>query len=65
MFQHTAARRRLPTGGFTGVHYFKKGFNTQPRGGGCPHLEHGERMGLHCFNTQPRGGGCLFFDVIP
>ena len=33
MFQHTAARRRLP--GFRGGWFATIGFNTQPPEGGC------------------------------
>ena len=56
LFQHTAARRRLPT-----AQYFNLlptiGFNTQPHGGGCA-LRKNTVPCVRCFNTQPHGGGC-------
>ena len=58
VFQHTAARRRLPRG--KGVRSADMAcFNTQPRGGGCQseRLEGAVYLG---FNTQPRGGGCRY-----
>ena len=56
MFQHTAARRRLPilifcTGIFTG------GFNTQPPEGGCVYWDF-VAYDDDGFNTQPPEGGC-------
>ena len=57
MFQHTAARRRLPLTVILSVLHVIS-FNTQPRGGGCNPSKRTEsaRQG---FNTQPRGGGCI------
>ena len=55
VFQHTAARRRLPPVGES----FRTitGFNTQPRGGGCT-LSTCANFKGRGFNTQPHGGGC-------
>ena len=56
VFQHTAARRRLPaaTQGF--LHYIAC-FNTQPPEGGCAATQ-GFLHYIACFNTQPPEGGC-------
>ena len=39
------------------------GFNTQPRGGGCPLIRR-DLMPSMSFNTQPRGGGCNCADWL-
>ena len=55
MFQHTAARRRLPS--FIKDRLKPICFNTQPPEGGCRNpREHLEE--LRGFNTQPPEGGC-------
>ena len=57
MFQHTAARKRLPT--CQKMTLSKKSFNTQPRESGClkflPYFDIS-----WSFNTQPRESGCRF-----
>ncbi len=55
MFQHTAARRRLPGGRHGNLIYAS--FNTQPPGGGCLGVILLVQA-LVSFNTQPPGGGC-------
>ena len=54
MFQHTAARRRLVTGGY--IYIYKQCFNTQPPEGGWLSLN-SILFTKGCFNTQPPEGG--------
>ena len=63
VFQHTAARRRLP-GECIAAPAHRCSFNTQPPEGGCM------RGGLRClifssFNTQPPKGGCFIARLQP
>ena len=55
MFQHTAARRRLPlpVETISTAHCF----NTQPPEGGCERFRACD-CDKACFNTQPPEGGC-------
>ena len=62
LFQHTAARRRL-RGVIFEIQPTVKGFNTQPRGGGCNTPSTIAASSLR-FNTQPRGGGCRINPVL-
>ena len=55
VFQHTAARRRLP--GHRCRQRLPVGFNTQPPEGGCRPAQRPLLLGV-CFNTQPPEGGC-------
>ena len=54
-FQHTAARRRLPSS--LPLNGARACFNTQPPEGGCEICKHETYMGKS-FNTQPPEGGC-------
>ena len=57
MFQHTAARRRLPSSSAS-VNSNHISFNTQPPEGGCV-ITCSNIGGIRSFNTQPPEGGCL------
>ena len=57
LFQHTAARRRLPA--TTQECSCRAGFNTQPPEGGCWQFCPGPASGQG-FNTQPPEGGCVW-----
>ena len=63
LFQHTAARRRLPKA-LHASWSVKPSFNTQPREGGCPTAFCLFERGLLGFNTQPREGGCCFSSAV-
>ena len=55
-FQHTAARRRLPTFNEFGVNEEGR-FNTQPPEGDCA-IGKFDDMHIRRFNTQPPEGDC-------
>ena len=62
LFQHTAARRRLPKRN-SGADDGTRCFNTQPPEGGC--RLHKPLICLSCrFNTQPPEGGCVLPPLI-
>ena len=56
-FQHTAARRRLPT--WIALWRDFRAVSTHSRAEAAAYMTCGQDNNLQiCFNTQPRGGGC-------
>ena len=62
MFQHTAARRRLPS--ISTPFIFKTSVSTHSRAEAAATSASNIRSNDKCFNTQPRGGGCLYKSVL-
>ena len=57
MFQHTAARRRLPS--ISTPFIFKTSVSTHSRAEAAATSASNISSNNKCFNTQPRGGGCF------